>query len=418
MSLISLISFILCGLIIASFFRPNTDVLSPGKIFAFIWALAIGITDLKFSGLQHEWSFEVWVQVLIGPISFLIGAGIVYVLKIDSDVKTLNYLRTNRQLYEVDRSKLYRVIIILSVLFLISYTVIYLNTKEIPLFSAKPGRARANFTMFGIGLFLHNVVLIFFLTAVYFVLEKKNKFRKSILLILSLVSLVLYAITLQRFQVFLTILMIITLLYYITFRVNLKTVSLLSVFIIIFFFLVSSFRAGEVIVFVLYRMSKMRFSPDYAIFTEPYMYVTMNLENYARSIVKVENFTYGFYTFDFVTAVSGLKHWIDQYFHLNDTPFLTSSYNTYSAFWTYYRDFGILGIFFIPLFGGMALSSLYYSFRAKPTLQKLAIYGMFLFAIIFSFFNSVIESLWFVYNLIVLILVFQYISIGKPIEIY
>lgn len=418
MSLISLISFILCGLIIASFFRPNTDVLSPGKIFAFIWTLAIGITDLKFSGLQHEWSFEVWVQVLIGPISFLIGAGIVYVLKIDSDVKTLNYLRTNRQLYEVDRSKLYRVIIILSVLFLISYTVIYLNTKEIPLFSAKPGRARANFTMFGIGLFLHNVVLIFFLTAVYFVLEKKNKFRKSILLILSLVSLVLYAITLQRFQVFLTILMIITLLYYITFRVNLKTVSLLSVFIIIFFFLVSSFRAGEVIVFVLYRMSKMRFSPDYAIFTEPYMYVTMNLENYARSIVKVENFTYGFYTFDFVTAVSGLKHWIDQYFHLNDTPFLTSSYNTYSAFWTYYRDFGILGIFFIPLFGGMALSSLYYSFRAKPTLQKLAIYGMFLFAIIFSFFNSVIESLWFVYNLIVLILVFQYISIGKPIEIY
>ncbi len=413
MSLISLISFILCGLIIASFFRPNTDVLSPGKIFAFIWTLAIGITDLKFSGLQHEWSFEVWVQVLIGPISFLIGAGIVYVLKIDSDVKTLNYLRTNRQLYEVDRSKLYRVIILLSVLFLISYTVIYLNTKEIPLFSAKPGRARANFTMFGIGLFLHNVVLIFFLTAVYFVLEKKNKFRKSILLILSFVSLVLYAITLQRFQVFLTILMIVTLLYYTTFRVNLKTVSLLSVFIIIFFFLVSSFRAGEVVVFVLYRMSKMRFSPDYAIFTEPYMYVTMNLENYARSIVKVENFTYGFYTFDFVTAISGLKHWIDQYFHLNDTPFLTSSYNTYSAFWTYYRDFGILGIFFIPFFGGMALSSLYYSFRAKPTLQKLAIYGMFLFAIIFSFFNSAIGFLWFVYNLFVLVIVFKYISLSK-----
>ncbi len=413
MSLISLISFILCGLIIASFFRPNTDVLSPGKIFAFIWTLAIGITDLKFSGLQHEWSFEVWVQVLIGPISFLIGAGIVYVLKIDSDVHTLNYLRTNRQLYEVDRSKLYRVIILLSVLFLISYTVIYLNTKEIPLFSAKPGRARANFTMFGIGLFLHNVVLIFFLTAVYFVLEKKNKFRKSILLILSFVSLVLYAITLQRFQVFLTILMIVTLLYYTTFRVNLKTVSLLSVFIIIFFFLVSSFRAGEVVVFVLYRMSKMRFSPDYAIFTEPYMYVTMNLENYARSIVKVENFTYGFYTFDFVTAISGLKHWIDQYFHLNDTPFLTSSYNTYSAFWTYYRDFGILGIFFIPFFGGMALSSLYYSFRAKPTLQKLAIYGMFLFAIIFSFFNSAIGFLWFVYNLFVLVIVFKYISLSK-----
>ncbi len=413
MSLISLISFILCGLIIASFFRPNTDVLSPGKIFAFIWALAIGITDLKFSGLQHEWSFEVWVQVLIGPISFIIGAGIVYVLKIDSDVHTLNYLRTNRKLYEVDRSKLYRVIILLSVLFLISYTVIYLNTKEIPLFSAKPGRARANFTMFGIGLFLHNVVLIFFLTTVYFVLENKNKVRKSILLILSLLSLVLYAITLQRFQVFLTILMIITFLYYTTYRINIKTISLLGVFIIIFFFLVSSFRAGELIVFVLYKVSKMKFSPSYAIFTEPYMYVTMNLENYARSIARVENYTYGFYTFDFVTAISGLKHWVDQYFHLNETPFLTSSYNTYSAFWTYYRDFGILGVFFIPFFGGMALSTLYYSFKARPSLQKLAIYGMFLFAVIFSFFNSTIGYLWFVYNLFVLLIVFKYISFSK-----
>lgn len=158
----------------------------------------------------------------------------------------------------------------------------------------------------------------------------------------------------------------------------------------------------------------MRFSPYYAIFTEPYMYVTMNLENYARSIVRVENYTYGFYTFDFVTAISGLKHWIDQYFQLNDTPFLTSSYNTYSAFWTYYRDFGILGIFFIPFFGGMALSTLYYSFRARPSLQKLAIYGMFLFAIIFSFFNSAFGFLWFVYNLFVLVIVFKYISLGKP----
>jgi oligosaccharide repeat unit polymerase len=156
----------------------------------------------------------------------------------------------------------------------------------------------------------------------------------------------------------------------------------------------------------------MKYSPQYAVFTEPYMYVVMNLENYAHSITKIENFTYGYYTFDFVTAITGLKHWIGEYFYMNDTPFLlTRNYNTYSALWTFYRDFGIIGVFAIPLAGGISLSSLYYSFRENPTLKKYALYGMFLFALIFSFFNSALGFLWYVYNLVVLLIVFKYINV-------
>lgn len=413
MSWISLISFIICSIIIITSFRSKADIFSPGKVFGFVWALTLGLTDLKLSGLQHEWSLEIWIQVLIGPIAFLIGVATVYVIHINTEVHSLDYLRNNEQFYEIDKSKLYKVVIILFSLFLLGYIIIYLKTHEIPLFSSKPGKARANFTMFGIGLFLHNVVLIVFFSCVYFITEKKNKLRKSILVLLSLLAIVLYALTLQRYQIFMAIFIVITLLYYTTYRIKFKTVFISGLVVIVFFYLVSSFRAGEIVIFVLYKMSKMKFSQNYAIFTEPYMYVVMNLENYARSIAKVEHFTYGYYTFDFMTAITGLKHWIDEYFSLVETPFLTSSYNTYSAFWTYYRDFGIAGIFIIPFFGGMAISSLHYSFKVRPSLMKLAIFGMFLFAVIFSFFNSAIGFLWFVYNLIALIIVLKYISLSK-----
>ncbi len=413
MSWISILSFSICfGIIIISL-RSNKNIFSPGRIFAFVWSLAIGLTDLKLSGLQHNWSLEIWIQVLIGPIAFLVGCALVYVTYLGKKVYSNDYLRSNHQFFKIDTKKLFKVILILFFLFFLSYSIIYLKTGEIPLFSDRPGKARANFTMFGIGLFLHNVVLVGFFTSVYSILEKKNRIRKGVLILLSFISIILYALTLQRYQIFLTIIMITVLLYYTTFRLKFKNTLLFGLLVVLFFYLVSSFRAGELIIFVLYKMSKMKYSPDYAIFTEPYMYIVMNLENYARSIAKIESYTYGFYTFDFVTAISGLKHWIEQYFHLNETPFLVSSYNTYTAFWTYYRDFGISGIFIVPMIGGMGVSSLYYSFKKKPSLQKLAIYGMFLFGIIFSFFNSPFAFLWYVYNLFALTIVIKYISRAK-----
>lgn len=410
MNLISIISFIICILVLLSAFRPYADVFSPGRLFTFIWALAIGLTNLKFSGFQHEWSTEIWIQVLIGPLAFLIGVLLIYAINLDKEIYSITALRSEKNLYDINKNKLYLAVIVLFLLFLFAYVVIYIKAGGVTLFSDNPGKTRREFTMFGIGLFLHNVLLIVFFTTVYYLVEKENKVKRRILLFTSVSSLVLYGITLQRYQIFITLFLVIVLLYYHTYKIKFRFIFLFTVVVVIFFFIVSSFRAGEILFYVLYRISKMKFSPDYAVFTEPYMYVVMNLENYARSIAKNEFFTLGYYTFDFVTALGGIKHWISDYFNLVETPYLVSIYNTYSAFWNFYRDFGLVGIFFIPFLGGVAFSSLYYSFRKQPTLLKIGIYSMFLFAVIFSFFNSIIGFLWFVYNLFVLALIFKFIN--------
>ncbi|NWF88283.1 MAG: oligosaccharide repeat unit polymerase [Ignavibacteriaceae bacterium] len=415
MSIVTLISFIICILIIASSFRSGIDIFSPGRIFFIVWSLAIGLTDLKLSSLQHQWALEVWIKILIGPFAFILGTLLIYTLNLDTKIYSLHYLRKEKNYYKINNEKLYRTVVFLFFLFLFGYLIIYLKTGNVPLFSSNPGKTRSEFTMFGIGLFLHNVLLIVFFTSVYYLVEKNNLLRRRILILCSTFSTILYGITLQRYQIFITIFLVIVLLYYTTYKVKFRFVFIFIVILVTFFFLVSSFRAGEIIIMVLYKMSKMKISPDYAIFTEPYMYIVMNLENYARSIAKTEFYTYGYYTFDFITAISGLKHWISGYLNLKDTPFLISSFNTYSAFWTFYRDFGLLGIFFIPFGGGILFSSLYYSLRRNPTVLKIGIYGMFHFAIIFSFFNSIIGFLWFVYNLTVIILVFAYIKNDKSL---
>jgi oligosaccharide repeat unit polymerase len=419
MSWVTIISFIICFLIILSFFRPNTDIFSPGRIFAFIWTFAFGLCNLKFSGLQHEWPPVIWIQLLLGPVSFLIGVFFVNVINIGNRVSSLNELRSNRQIFEIDHAKLFKSTIILFALFLIAYGAIYLKTHDIPLFSKKPWLARTNFEMFGVGLFLHNVILVLFFTGVYSVMVKKNRIRKGILILISLISIILYAITLQRFQIFLSIFTVLIFLYYSTFRINVKTIILTTVLLIVLFYLVSSIRAGEIIVAFLYHTGKMKFPFKYALFTEPYMYVVMNLENYAREISRIDHYSYGFYSFDFITAITGLKHWMKEYFCLPDFPYLISTYfNTSSAFWTIYRDFGVLGIFILPFAGGFALNSLYYSFMKNPSLQKLAFYGILLFAAVFSFFDSIIGYLWFEYNLLMIFLVFKYISSPKLAKSY
>jgi len=413
MNVISFISFLIFIVILISLTRPNSDLLSPGKMFSLVWFLVIGVTNLKLSMLQKSWATEVWIQILIGPVAFMVGILFTYVINFDKKTWSNLSLKKNLDLLKINYSRLFVVIIILFILFAVSYFIIALKAGTIPILAEKPWIIRRNFTMFGIGLFLHNVFLIVLLSGIYIIFVKNKKFNKVLLFFVSFLSVLLYSATLQRYQIIFSIFIIFVLLYYTTNRINYKSIVILGLFIIGFFYLISSFRLGELALFIIYKISKMKFSPEYAVFTEPYMYIAMNLENFAHSIQKSEYFTFGYYTFDFITAITGLKHWIQEYFFLIDNPYLISkSYNTYSAFWTFFRDFGILGIFFIPFLGGLGIGALYYSFKIKPTIKKLALYGMFLFAVIFSFFNSIIGFLWFFYNFIAIIIIFKYVSLS------
>lgn len=402
MNWVSFISFSICTIIILSSFRRDADILSPGRVFGFVWALSFGLAELKLSGLQHEWSVESWIILLIGPCSFLLGLFSLYVAHINIPLLSMDELRTRCRHFQVDKRRLFGITIVFFALFVAAYAAIVFTGHQIPLFSPKPGLARARFQMFGIGLFIHNLTEVGFFAVLYLALVRNDLIRKQVLIVVTIICVLMYGITLQRFPLAVTALMVVTILHYATNHLRPRISLIYLVAGSSFLFAISRIRASVVFSYFVYVASKMRVSPGLAWITEPYMYFAMNLEMFARSVERSEHYTYGFYTFDFITALTGLKHWMQSYFHLEETPFLISGYNTYTAFWTYYRDFGVLGVFFVSLLGGLWIGTLYYSLRRSPTLLKLSGYSVAVFLMVLSIFNSQFGFLWFVYNIAIL----------------
>ncbi len=411
MSIVSLICFVVCLAIIASALRRDADALSPARVFGFVWAFAIGLTDLKLSGLQHTWSMSSWVQLLIGVSSFLLGTLFAFVHNLGKPLLSVQLMRKSWT-KDIDERKLFVSIAVIFALYIFAYVVItFIKGVRPPLFSAKPWIARHEFTMFAVGLFLQNVVVVAYFSVVYVLTARNQKARKWGVLMMTAVSILTYFFLLQRLQIMMTGIVCATLIYYTTSHLRKSTVVLYFIGTSLFFLLVSSLRAGQVLVLYLYTTAAMKFSPAYAILTEPYMYVAMNLENFTRAVQKLDTLAYGYYTFDFATAVVGLKHWISEYFGMVETPYLISNYNTYTAFWTYYRDFGVLGIAVIPALLGWGIASAYYWLRTNPNIRSLTFYSVAMFVMFMSFFNSPLGFLWFVYNVIVMYIVLRYIRV-------
>jgi oligosaccharide repeat unit polymerase len=152
----------------------------------------------------------------------------------------------------------------------------------------------------------------------------------------------------------------------------------------------------------------MRFSAKYAIISEPYMYIVMNLENFARGVDRLDQYTYGYFTADSIIALSGLKHWIADYFSLVERPFLISGFNTFPFLWTYYRDFGLIGMTICCFILGLSISFLYFKFRTQPNPVLLILYAISVFFVVLSFFTNILSLLTVVFNILVLIIVHSF----------
>lgn len=405
----SVVLFFLAAVLLLLMFRKESDVLSPAKGFGFIWLCALGLTNLKLSAFQSEWSFTNWAQVLIGPAAFLTGVLASHVAYVRTTILSVHEIRRSWSAGGISPDRLFVAVCILFAFYAVGYAVIYAVKGFLPILSLAGAAHRGDFSMFGLGVSLATMPAVVLFAVVSFIMSTGRPLRKFVLIVILGVSLSTFILLLQRFQIFMACIMTATVLYYATRHVRLRTVIVALVMTVTLFYGVSRLRAGDLVTQIIYSSSKMKMSRDYAIFTEPYMYVVMNLENLARATDQVESYTFGLYTFDFLTALTGLKHWVREYMALDDTPFLVSVYNTYTAFWTYYRDFGLAGILVIPLGGGFGVGTLYYQMRKRPTIENISWYALFVFVMFISFFNSPMSLLFFVWVVLVMAVVFRMI---------
>jgi oligosaccharide repeat unit polymerase len=338
----------------------------------------------------------------MGILSFSTGNLIANTFFISHHLFSLEKIRTNFKLKKINLSKLLIVIVGLFILYLSAWLLEIALYGEIPLFSLQPDIARSEFGVFGIHLIVNLIPSILFLCIEYFILRTEKTKKNILVWVIFFISFFSYLFLLQRLNYFFWGTLTFALLYYSSNTLNLKKIFIGLVILIFIMWGIQSIRVAQYATEFLYVISKMKYSSDYASFTGPYMYIVMNLENFAIGVDRLQQHSYGILSGDWFVALIGIKSWLGEYFNVDYRKFVNSSYNTYPIFWNYYYDFGLIGVAISSLVLGYLSSLFYFLFRITMKLKYLVMYGIILFGIIMSFFTNIFTSLNVVANIFLL----------------
>jgi len=379
------------------------DPLSPAKMFLFVWVIVLFLVEFKFSRFQKEWSIYSWLALLIGLISFLIGNFVVYTVYASRKIFSINELR-NKYLHELkfNTGKFYYSILIIAALYIFAYVIETVQFGTLPIFSAYPDKARSDFGIFGFHVIVSLQPAIMFFCIEYIFINRQEKKKLFVIISIFLLVLVTYFFLLQRYNYFFLFTLILSFLYYTTNVINWKKIAVsLTSFITMIVFL-QSIRLSKYASQFFYVISEMKYSKEYASFTGPYMYIAMNLENYASGVEKLKENAFGLLTFDWIMALTGVKHWASEYFNIGYKKYVTTIYNTYPYLWDYFYDYGFLGISILSLIGGAIISMIYYKMRTVPHIKWVSLYSCFIFVILMSFFTNSLTALNMIANIFVI----------------
>jgi oligosaccharide repeat unit polymerase len=416
LSAVSAACFLTCVAVILSAVRRGADPLSPVRVFGFVWALVLGLADLKFSGFQEEWSAYAWVVLLTALAAVVAGILLVDVLLLGgvSHVPIATIRRGVGGFSPANQRRYVGSLGALAGIYLVSYLVEAVSFGSVPIFSPRPDRARMEFGLFGVHLLVTLAPSVMILATQYFlVFRGKLRYRTAVLSVFVVVF-VSYGFLLQRFSYVMWAVISGCFAFYFTRYINWKSLLAASGLFAGFIVFLQSIRLSRYVEDYIYVVSRMKYPRAFAPLTEPYMYTVMNLENLARGVDRLETFTAGLFTFDPFAALLGVKHAAAAYFNVVERPFLNSGYNTFPFMWTYYRDFGYAGMALICLSLGIAIGYLYNRFRSRPTLHLATAYILAVFFMSLSFFTNVLAMLNMVTNIVLLYSMNRLLFPGAP----
>jgi len=409
MTIISLICLGLFSISVISGLSKSKDFFSPARMFVIIWTLALGLADLKLSRFQHIWSSQSWMMIIIAILSFLLGTYVSFVNNIDKRLSNIDDIRSLFNLEKDERKRLFKAIFYLFLTYGICLLMeIYLE-GYIPIFTGRPDLARIEFGVFGIHLFVNSQLVIMYFCIAFILLTKSTKKEKFIIWSIFLFTALSFFTLLQRFNYFVWAILTLSMIYYSSKFIRPNKIILTGFIFFLLLYAIQEIRLSRYLQSYIYITSAMKYSSKYAAFTEPYMYICMNLENFTRAVDKLQDYSFGFLSFDWIFALTGMKKSILTYFNVNDRPFIISGYNTFPFMWYYFSDFGVIGVGFISFFQGLAISEIYYRMRVKPSFLLITLYSFCVVFLVLSFFTNVFTMLNFFFYIFLSIIICNYV---------
>ena len=377
--LIIFIGFLLSG------FRKNADFLSPARVFIMLWAFILGLVEFKFSRLQLDWVLYDWIIVLIGLLTFVLGIYLSFVLNLSKPFLHISEIRTSIRLKGLNEENLFWIILVYFFICLLAFIAEWRIEGYIPLFTANPGQARVMFGVFGLHYILNSINVVLFLIIEYFIFIKAKKNKKILLAIVFFISMGNYILFVQRYGFFILLMMGFCLFYYSGKKIRLRTIVIFVAIVVSLIIGIQTIRTTQLAEAYIYWDSQMKFPPRFAGYTLPYMYISMNIENFVKYYPQIEHHSFGFFTFGFLTDI--IKPFFADYYTFDKFKLHIGGYNTFPFFWPYYYDFGIIGLATIPFLIGFIISEVYYFLHRNPNIIILTLYCV-AFAVITISFNS------------------------------
>jgi oligosaccharide repeat unit polymerase len=398
---------------IAYTFVYKRDPISPARIFILTYSALLAIYCLKFSMFQTPWS-PTTIMIFGGACACFIGGCITVILlgKIAGPQIDFSFKAIKQDLHNdaasVDWNHFLMIWLLCTAVFIGIFIWNTLHMGYIPMFAENPGEARITFLedniYIGVGWFFGPLSLMMMAEMLIFGKLKGAKLFLS--LAISTIVLLLYVTLVTRYDLIRFVLFAIIIFHYGKRNISLSHMALLLAAGLILFMGMFLVRTSYDTLGTLSDMLRMRMPPGLGWAGSIYSYAVCsfwNLDYVVQKYVEgVGSYPLGFgyelfSWFLFFTQLQGpfvAMFGFDTIY--NESAVKVSGYNTINFVWPFFKDFGVVGVFLLPLLFGLLISFFYANTMKKPTVFRIALWSLFAPCILLSF-HSALWEYWFLY---------------------
>ena len=383
--------------------KKSGKLSDPAAYFSLSWIGGAGVSALKLSYLQSDWSITSWLSFFLSYVCFITAYELLKELKYRK--KTVRPQGLNKPENAADPaaacvfgSGLLSAINIVMLLSIAAFILEALLLKYIPLFTVDTPHAYSYFHVSGVHYFTVSCVLVPSLSVIYAHYFKdciKNdiRVRCSLIICLSL-SLIIPLLLVSRFQLIFSVMLAAATYLNVNggnpgFSLNKKSISCISVLgmaLIAGYVFITYERAHSIE--YLKGIFEIKYEKLPIFVTQPYIYIANNFDNFNMLTMELKEHTHGLKMLFPVFALTGMKFTHPE---LVSFPLYVTKeeLTTLTLIYDAYYDFGIPGVMAFTLLLGLVTSWLEEKL-AKGGFMPVTVfvYSQIMFYLLFSFFTT------------------------------
>lgn len=363
-------------------YRKTKNIIHLRALFSLFWIGGQGMSCLKLSHLQTDWSLMTWICLALAYAGFWAVFEIFTAL-----------FGTTRESYGWRRSfscnsiPLFHIICGLTAISLAAFVLEAVKLGYVPLFLKGIPHAYSEFHLTGVHYITVSCVLVPSLAVLFFHTERGrgSERRMVIALILSGIALMIPILCVSRFQfVFAVLLAAFT---YISLQRTFHPIYLLGLLaVLIPVYLVLTVARSHDVAY-LNGIFEMKYEKMPIFITQPYMYIANNYDNFNCLVEALPEHSLGLKSLFPLWALTGLKFFFPQ---LIQFPIYVNKkeLTTLTMFYDAYYDFGWIGVLFLSCLLGAAAYFLTEKLREMKNPIGYLLYAQFAAYMMLSFFTT------------------------------